>query len=220
MALFLGLAICGMVLGCQSPVEAEVGAASLHSAFSISDGALPIKFRIEEGLQVRPRVPAQAPDTVPAGVFVASNLRGGSACVSGPQLRGIVLLVFRAEATQAERQEAVDLVEGEVIGGRRPLAPEGEYVVRVEDDEDGEILCQAIETLNALPQVDYARMEIPLSLFYRTPDDGSNWTRDVWAVDPASFDPLSGPSVESESVCVRQELEGTIAPTPLASTGP
>lgn len=113
----------------------------------------------------RPRVPAQAPDTVPAGLFDESNIRGTSACVTGPLVRGIVVLTFREGATQAERQEAIDGIQGEVIGGRHRGSGEGYYYVRVEDDEDGQVLCQAFEHLNALPQVRRARAELLLGLF-------------------------------------------------------
>jgi hypothetical protein len=103
---------------------------------------------------VRPRVPAVAPNHTPPGFYGPENIRHGSACLAGAMLRGIVVVVFEEGATQAERQAAVDLVKGEVVGGINPgVGREGYYYIRVEDDPDGQILCDATDLLDDLPQV-------------------------------------------------------------------
>lgn len=123
--------------------------------------------------EATPQVPPAAPDSLPAGLYDESNVRFGSACVTGPMLRGIVVVIFQQGATQAERQEAVDLVNGVVIGGVHAVEElEGSYYVRVEDDPDGQILCDAVEALNALPQVLFAGEELFGFPDQRKPDDG------------------------------------------------
>jgi hypothetical protein len=103
---------------------------------------------------VRPRVPAVAPDSIPPGFYGPDNIRHGSTCLSGEMLRGILVVVFQEGATQAERQAAVDLVNGEVVAGLNPHdGREGSYYIRVEDDPDGEILCAAARRLTGLPQI-------------------------------------------------------------------
>ncbi len=104
--------------------------------------------------QTRTPVPPQAPDTLPAGLYAESNIRHNSVCIVGPVLKDIIVLMFKPGTPQEQRQAVVDLVQGEVIGGRNS-APvvEGDYYIRIEDDGTGERLCQAIDQLNALPQV-------------------------------------------------------------------
>lgn len=152
----------------------------------VNGRTLPIKFRIEEGLDMGGAVPAVAPDTVPAGFYDAENIRTGSACVSGRMLRGIVVVTFNEGTTQADKQAAIDLIDGEVVGGILPRdGKEGYYYVRVEDDPDGQVLCNAIEALNALPQVGYASESLLGSLFYRRPHDENEWAATQWQLDTA-----------------------------------
>lgn len=132
-------------------------------------------------------VPSVAPDTVPPGFYEEADFRRGSACITGKMLRGIVVVRFEPGTPQSERQEAIDLIDGRVVGGVNSRKDtEGWYYVQVEDDPEGQILCDAIETLNALPQVGYAREELFASALYRRPDEEGEWTGDGWRVDPAS----------------------------------
>jgi hypothetical protein len=85
--------------------------------------------------QVKPPtsiVPAEAPDTVPAWVYADSNIVSGSPYVSAPFLRDIIVVTFRPSAPQAERQAAIDLVGGVVVGGTR--APGAEGLLRQSSD--------------------------------------------------------------------------------------
>lgn len=64
-------------------------------------------------------------------------------------------MIFVDGTSQAEREEAIELVPGTVVGGG-PLSEQGIYVVRVEDDESGSGVCEAVSTLKELPQVEIA----------------------------------------------------------------
>ncbi|MBA4160029.1 MAG: S8 family serine peptidase, partial [Gemmatimonadetes bacterium] len=151
---------------------------------SYSPGTVEFDFlRAYDPTVQRPPVPAQAPDTLPPGLYNESNIRRNSACITGPVLKDIIVLAFRPGTPQEQRQAAVDLVQGEVIGGLRPTDLEGQYFIRIEDDGTGERLCQAIGQLEALPQVLLATWEVFVQTFYRRPDDGGNWKPDTWQLN-------------------------------------
>lgn len=115
------------------------------------DVAMPYMVE-EEPDTTRPSVPPTAPNDIPRGLY--QDIRHGSACVSGPMVRATVVVIFREGTTQREKQAAIDLVRGEVVGGIRGVAGlEGYYYVRVEDDPEGWILCRAVSRLDGLPQV-------------------------------------------------------------------
>lgn len=96
-------------------------------------------------------VPSQAPDSVPAWVYGSANLtHDDSPSMAGSFPRNVVFVDFRPGATGEEKQAAIALIGGEVIGGRRLT---GTYAVRVQDDGTPRALFTAIRTLAALPQV-------------------------------------------------------------------
>jgi hypothetical protein len=64
----------------------------------------------------------------------------------------VLSVTFAVGATQAERQAAIDLVDGTVIGGVNRRG-DGWYYVRVEGDGTIETIFEIAHTLNALPQV-------------------------------------------------------------------
>ena len=103
----------------------------------------------------RQRVPAQTPDTVPAWVYDHAHWEEDSPLMSGTFLRNVVLVVFQKGATEPERQAAIDLIDGEVIGGRGapPNVAEGTYYVRIAGDSTGRAAVEAADQLQALPQV-------------------------------------------------------------------
>ena len=106
--------------------------------------------------QVKPPtsiVPAEAPDSVPAWVYADSNIVSGSPYVSAPFLRDIIVVTFRPSAPQAERQAAIDLVGGVVVGGARAPGAEGDYYVRVATADRGKTLLETAKRLSALSQV-------------------------------------------------------------------
>ena len=81
-------------------------------------------------------VPAQAPDSVPAWVRADSNLAGPSAHIPVRFRKNLLVVQFQRQATQAERQAAIDLVAGTVVGGGGGGSG-GIYLVRVPGPGDG-----------------------------------------------------------------------------------
>lgn len=94
-------------------------------------------------------VPAEAPDTVPAWVRADSNLTGPSEYIPVRFRKNLLIVQFDHEATQVDRQAAIDLVTGTVVGG----GGGGIYLVRVTDPGDGSDLVKAGKRLETLPQV-------------------------------------------------------------------
>ena len=92
-------------------------------------------------------VPAKAPDSVPAWVRADSNLSGPSASIPFRFRKNLLIVQFRQEATQVERQAAVDLVSGSVVGG----SGNDIYLVRVADPGGGSALVQASKRLQEAP---------------------------------------------------------------------
>lgn len=105
-------------------------------------------------------VPAEAPDSVPAWVRADSNFAAPSAYIPVRFRRNILVVHFRRTATQAERQAALDLVSGTVVGGHSGRTGNGFYIVRVADPGDGSRLVEASDQLDALPQVTSAGPDI------------------------------------------------------------
>jgi len=69
-------------------------------------------------------------------------------------VRGIVTVLFKPEATQAERQRAVDMIHGKVVGGYH-AEPIEEYYVRIKGTTLEDIL-QACSIISRAPGVDSA----------------------------------------------------------------
>ena len=105
-------------------------------------------------------VPAQAPDSVPAWVRADSTFTGPSAHIPVRFRKNILVVHFRREATQAQRQEAIDLISGTVVGGVGGRTGNGFYLVRVADPGDGSVLVRASDRLHRLPYVTSAGPDI------------------------------------------------------------
>jgi hypothetical protein len=98
-------------------------------------------------------VPDVPPDSVPAWVYAPENLtRDDSPFMAGAFPRNVVFVAFKEGTPREERQAAVDLVRGSVVGGRRGSL----YLIRVADDGTTRPLFEAIRMLEALPQVAFA----------------------------------------------------------------
>lgn len=99
------------------------------------------------------------PDTIPAWVHSDTNFTA-----NGPRFtKRIVKVAFRPTATLADRQLAVALVNGVVVGGRHTRdGSSGVYYVKVTDDGSGSGILAASTTLTALPQVQFAIFEVLL----------------------------------------------------------
>lgn len=147
---------------------------------SLKDGrTLPIKFRIEEGLDVSDRVPAVTPDGVPDAIYNPADMDKG-------MLLDIVLVVFTPGSSQVDRQAAVDSVSGMVVGGKRVFGDDGFYFVQIEHDGTSEPLFRAINRLNSLPQVETAAPEFVGNFnLYLTPVDGSGFEEGDWSLKTA-----------------------------------
>src|ERR1041385_5737864 len=127
-------------------------------------------------------VPAMAPDTVPAWVYDDSSYtRSGSGF-----LRRTLTVLFKATATQAERQAAVDRISGVVVGGRALPPEDGPYLVKVPWDPTEQQLDSLATVLEGLPQVEAAGLSRRVPLSGRRPDDGANWAPADWTFQPDS----------------------------------
>ena len=109
-------------------------------------------------------VPALPPESVPARVWAdihaPGNIIRSSPRWGTPFPRDLLLVMFKENASQAERQAAVESVGGEVVGGE-PVGRGGYYYIRIAADSTGEALFRAIAKLTKLPQVDLASPELP-----------------------------------------------------------
>lgn len=110
-------------------------------------------------------VPLQAPDHQPQWISDQSNWVKNLRHISSRFVKDIVVVRFRAGASQAERQQAIDRIDGTVIGGMPFVSIEGVYYVRIPPDSTNENVFKAIGVLNSLPQIQNA-------LPYLITDDG------------------------------------------------
>lgn len=164
-------------------------------------------------------VPPTAPDTVPQGLYDSANVVPYAPGSKGGFLRGILLVVFEPEATPAERQEAIDAVDGEVVGGIRMDPLEGYYVVRVQGDTFHELLA-VIARLEALPQVEFARPDYVglIGPAYLAPRDGAAWR--VWRVDPGAADGANwAPEAVAAPLAWGCSVGDTLAPVAVVDNG-
>lgn len=100
------------------------------------------------GVTPQEGVPARAPNFPPPALGDDLVLDA-----NGDRVSTTVLSVeFTVDATQSERQAAVDLVHGTVIGGLNPGGG-GRYYVRIDGDGTIETIWQSAHTLNTLHQV-------------------------------------------------------------------
>jgi hypothetical protein len=102
------------------------------------------------------------PDTIPT--WVRSDTNMGPTDGSHPRFaKRIVMVSFRPTATLADRQLAVALVNGVIVGGRHAADGSlGVYYVKVADNGSGDGILAAARTLTHLPQVEFAIFEAPL----------------------------------------------------------
>lgn len=100
--------------------------------------------------------------------------------LAGPYPRSLILVGFQAQATLEERQSAVDMVKGRVVGGMGQ-----DYVVVIAASASADPLWAAIDKLRALPQVHHADPEVftqGLSVSWMRPNDGAGWALNDWAL--------------------------------------
>ncbi|HET7630866.1 MAG TPA: S8 family serine peptidase [Gemmatimonadaceae bacterium] len=148
-------------------------------------------------------VPATAPDSEPQRLYDPANRTSDPRWPGAPFMRGIILMRFQTGAGQAERQAAVDSVQGEVVGGL-PFGPgEGMYLVQLPPDPTNDRMFAAMRTLNAMPQVSWA---VPNQIYVGAatslrPTDGAGMRRADWRLDPDSaFGNVNRPTWALEAV--------------------
>lgn len=124
-------------------------------------------------------VAASPPATTPAWFRDDTSWVNGGLPPDG-FLKNIVSVVFQKGTTLADRQLAVALVNGDVVGGLRWPSGDGYYDLFIEDDGTGTQLREAITKLRALPQVRVATLEHRTSPAYLKPNDGQGWTSWVY----------------------------------------
>jgi subtilisin family serine protease len=143
-----------------------------------------------------PPVPAAAPDTIPEGLYGnPAQILSGSPyfSLSDKVLKNVVSIRFEDGTPQAVRQEAVDAVGGELIGGQPFPGMEGYYLIHVEDDGTGKQMREAIDRLNATPGVATAEPEYLFDpgerdLWLKPKDDGGGDWSNEWQLDPVKAD--------------------------------
>jgi hypothetical protein len=125
-------------------------------------------------------VPSDPPDLTPAELNDPSQIVIVSGTDSVYANQSIVIVRFQDEATQAQRQAAVDSIRGVVIGGRPSAGgPDGYYYVSIAGDSTGDSVTVAADRLTALSQVRFASPYYYLpgtALSYLRPVDGTNWS--------------------------------------------
>jgi len=128
-----------------------------------------------------------APDTIPAWVHSDTNHASPTDSNSGNFSKNIVVITFRPTATLADRQLAVAMVNGVVVGGHSTSDGKyGYYYVKVADDGSGSGIIAAVKALTALPQVQLANFDILLGELYLRPYDGGDYRS--WKLSPDSAD--------------------------------
>jgi subtilase family protein len=130
-------------------------------------------------------VPDQAPATLPSWVYASTNLDSNTTALPGVFLKEIVIVEFKPSATQSQRQAAVDLVGGSVIGGVPSSAGEGHYYLQITDSTRGAGLVSAVQQLESLPQVQLATYEFDVAPMFRRPADNATWSS--WHIDRKSL---------------------------------
>lgn len=134
-------------------------------------------------------VPMIPPDSFPRALVVDSNMVFAPAQSTFRVAKNALLLMFVAGATSAQRQAAVDLIAGTVVGGFRLFGDgDGEYVIQVAPHPQAATVFTAIAALQALPYVAHATPISGMGMRsqYRRPADGSGFTASDWSVSRTS----------------------------------
>jgi len=98
-------------------------------------------------------VAATPPDSVPDWLGADSSSAGPTFSIGHEFTKNAAIVLLTDNSTLAERQLAVALVGGRVIGGRRASDGSGAYYLWLPDDGTGAQLRTATNELKALPQV-------------------------------------------------------------------
>lgn len=132
------------------------------------------------------QVPVTAPSTTPAWFYDPAYSINCGTLLTGTCLRNVLMIDFRPSATQEERQAALDVVGGRVVGGQH-----GAYYATIPTPDTNYLLhlSNAVQALAKLPQVEYVAPYLTtLPVFeYAIPRDTSAGWRE-WQLNPDSAD--------------------------------
>ena len=103
------------------------------------------------------------PDSVPSWFSSDSGMAGPTDSIGFRFTKNVARVIFTDSSTIADRQLAVALVNGKVIGGEPVEQGSGAYYLWVADDGTGSQLWTVTRRLSALPQVRLAMPVIALS---------------------------------------------------------
>lgn len=142
-------------------------------------------------------MPPMPPDSLPAHFYDDANWVENPPCRSLPIVRHLVAVWFKENATPEQRQAALDLVGGTVVGGV-PISEQGLYLLWVDDNGTGAGVCQAVSALQALPYVELARPDYEVGPNYRKPKDSEEWKE--WRLDPRSVENFAKPTWALEAI--------------------
>jgi hypothetical protein len=118
---------------------------------------LRMEIRMTADFPAEQTVTLVPPDTVAAWVHADTNIASGTDSTAGGFAKHIVKVRFRPTASLADRQLAIALVNGVIVGGWHTADGSlGFYYVKVADDGTGDGIAAAARVLTALPQVQSA----------------------------------------------------------------
>ncbi len=151
--------------------------------------AVSMSILISTDFPAEQTVTSTPPVAIPDWVQADTNLGGPTAgsVIGVKYFKRVIRIFFKPSATLADRQLAVALVNGSVVGGWRALdGAGGFYVVQVPDDGTGSGVMSASTALQNLPQVAAAGVWSLLGELYLKPNDGADFSR--WSLNPDSTD--------------------------------
>jgi hypothetical protein len=139
--------------------------------------------RIFTATEQEERVPMSAPRFRPAWFSDPGQSVDCMPLMAGPCLKNVLVIEFEPNSSQEERQSAVDLVKGTVVGGQA-----GAYYVQIHSPDTLYVarLGSSVAQLKRLPQIKYVSgySTIRPSPDYLAPHDAADWR--VWALNPDS----------------------------------
>ncbi len=131
--------------------------------------AISTDFPAEQDVAITP------PDSAPAWLSADSSSAESTYAIGHEFTKNAAIVIFSDASTLGDRQLAVALVGGKVIGGRRASSGSGAYYLWLPDDGTGVQIRAATNKLKALPQVILAMPMIRLSAMYLEPNDAGDW---------------------------------------------
>ena len=143
---------------------------------------------------VRPmRVPLVAPDSIPRDFFADSNLTTDAARWPAPLVKDAVMVIFTSTATQAERQAAIDAVQGFVVGGAILDTSYSIYLLKLPRDTTNDRVFSAVDALSTRPEVNLATIAgfFPSEPQGQRPNDGPGMQRSDWKLDISAAFPIA-----------------------------